>query len=123
MAVPLVAIFKIPRVPLNKWTVTTAGIGGFVIIGGLLAAMNYNHPFTTNARLYFFTMAIVPQVKGRVIEVPVKPNVPLKKGDPLFKLDAAPANSSSSRNGRHSRKLNRMSSSSRPRSIKLRRTF
>jgi multidrug resistance efflux pump len=62
-----VAIFKILRVPLNKWTVTTAGIGGFVIIGGLLAAMNYNHPFTTDARLYFFTTAIVPQVKGRVV--------------------------------------------------------
>jgi len=47
-----VAIFKILRVPLNKWTVTTAGLGGVVIIGGLLAGMNYNHPFTTDARLY-----------------------------------------------------------------------
>jgi multidrug resistance efflux pump len=85
-----VAIFKILRVPLNKWTVTTAGVGGVVIIGGLLAGMNYNHPFTTDARLYFFTTAVVPQVKGRVVEVPVTPNVPLKKGDVLFKLDAAP---------------------------------
>jgi multidrug resistance efflux pump len=85
-----VAVFKILRVPLNKWTVTTAGIGGVVIIGGLFAGMNYNHPFTTDARLYFFTTAIVPQVKGRVVEVPVKPNVPLKKGDTLLKLEAAP---------------------------------
>jgi multidrug resistance efflux pump len=85
-----VAIFKILRVPLNKWTVTSASVGGVVIIGGLLAGMNYNHPFTTDARLYFFTTPIIPQVKGRVIEVPVKPNVALKKGDPLFKLDSAP---------------------------------
>jgi multidrug resistance efflux pump len=85
-----VAIFNILRVPLNKWTVTTAGIGGVVIIGGLLAGMNYNHPFTTDARLYFFTTPIVPQVKGRVVEVPVRPNAALKKGDPLFKLDSAP---------------------------------
>lgn len=85
-----VAIFKILRVPLNQWTVTAAGIGGVVIIGGLLAGMNYNHPFTTDARLYFYTTPIVPEVKGRVVEVPAKPNMVLKKGDPLFKLDSAP---------------------------------
>lgn len=85
-----VAIFKLLGVALNKWTVTTAIIGAVVIVGGLLAGMNYNHPFTTDARLYFFTTPIVPQVRGRVIEVPVKPNVALKKGDPLFKIDPAP---------------------------------
>jgi multidrug resistance efflux pump len=85
-----IAIFKIFRVPLNRWTVTTAGIGGVAIVGGLLAGMNYNHPFTTDARLYFFTTPIIPQVKGRVVEVPVKPNVALKKGDPLFRIDPAP---------------------------------
>lgn len=85
-----VVIFKILSVPLTKWTVTTAGVGGVVIVGAILAGMNYNQPFTNDARLYFFTTAIVPQVKGRVIEVPVKPNVPLKKGDTLFRLDAAP---------------------------------
>ena len=85
-----VAIFKILRVPLNKWTVTTAGLGGVVIIGGLLAGMNFNHPYTTDARLYFFTTPIIPQIKGRVVEVLVKSNVHVKKGDPLFKLDAAP---------------------------------
>jgi multidrug resistance efflux pump len=85
-----VVIFKLLRVPVNKWTVTTAGIGGVVLIGGLLVTMNYNHPFTTDARLYFVTTPIVPQVKGRVVEVPVKPNVALKRGDPLLKLDPRP---------------------------------
>jgi multidrug resistance efflux pump len=85
-----VLIFKILRVPVNKWTVTTASIGGVVLVGGLLFAMNYNHPFTTDARLYFYTTPIVPQVKGRVVEVAVKPNTPLKQGDPLFKLDPRP---------------------------------
>ena len=33
---------------------------------------------------------IVPQVKGRVIEVPVEPNRPVKKGDVLFKIDPTP---------------------------------
>lgn len=85
-----VVIFKILGVALSRWSVTTAVIGAMVVVGGLLAGMNYNHPFTTDARLYFFTTPIIPQVKGRVVEVPVKPNVPLRKGDPLFKLDPAP---------------------------------
>lgn len=85
-----VVIFKILRVPVNRWSVTTAGIGGVVIIGGLLLAMNYNHPFTTDARLYFYTTPIIPEVKGCVIDVPVQPNVALKKGDLLFKIDPRP---------------------------------
>lgn len=83
-------IFRILHVPLNRWTVTAACIGGVAIVGGLLAGMNYNHPFTTDARIYFFTTPIVPQVKGRVVEVSVRPNAALKKGDPLFEIDPAP---------------------------------
>jgi multidrug resistance efflux pump len=49
--------------------------------------MNYNHPFTRQARLYFYTTPIVPVVRGEVIEVPVQANVPLKKGDVLFRID------------------------------------
>ena len=52
--------------------------------------MNYNHPFTTQARLYFAVTPILPGVRGRVMEVPVTPNVPLKEGDVLFKLDPRP---------------------------------
>jgi multidrug resistance efflux pump len=33
---------------------------------------------------------IVPQVKGRVTEVPVEPNRPVKKGDVLFRIDPTP---------------------------------
>lgn len=82
-----VGIFKILRLPVNQWTVATAGAGGVVIVGGLLLGMNYNHPFTTDARLYFFTTPITPQVKGRIIEVTIRPNVPLKAGAALFKID------------------------------------
>jgi multidrug resistance efflux pump len=85
-----VVIFKLLRVPLNQWTVTTAGLSGVVVVGGLLVAMNYNHPFSTEGRLYFYTTPIVPQVKGRVIEVAVKSNVAVKKGDSLFRIDPRP---------------------------------
>ena len=52
--------------------------------------MNYNHPFATDGRLYFYTTPITPTVQGIVIEVAVRPNVPLMKGDVLFRLDPRP---------------------------------
>lgn len=85
-----VVVFKLLRVPVNKWSVTTAGLGGVVVVGGLLVTMNYNHPFTTDARLYFYTTPIVPTVKGHVVEVTVRPNVPLTAGDLLFRIDPRP---------------------------------
>jgi multidrug resistance efflux pump len=83
-------IFKLFRIPLNKWTVPTAVLGGMFIIGFILLVMNYNQPFSKEARLYFYTTPIVPLIRGPVIEVPVQSNVPLKKGDVLFKVDPRP---------------------------------
>jgi multidrug resistance efflux pump len=82
-----VAIFKIFRIPANKWTLSTAALGGLFMIGFILLIMNYNHPFTANARVYFATTPIIPDVKGRVVEVPVKNNELLKQGDVLFRID------------------------------------
>ena len=83
-------IFKIFRIPVNQWSLATATLGGLIGIVLLLLVMNYNHPFTTQARLYFTVTPILPGVRGRVIEVPVTPNVPLKEGDVLFKIDPRP---------------------------------
>jgi multidrug resistance efflux pump len=74
----------VPERPRHR--VATAAVGGVVLVGGLVLGMNYNHPFTTDGRIYFNTTAIAPTVQGRVTEVPVKPNVPLKGGDTLFKI-------------------------------------
>ena len=85
-----VAVFKIFRIPVNKWTVPTAVLGGLFMIAAILLVMNYNHPFTATARIYFATTPILPTVKGRVIEVPVTSNTPLKEGDELFRIDPRP---------------------------------
>ncbi|MFL9628242.1 HlyD family secretion protein [Aeromonas jandaei] len=85
-----VAIFKIFRIPLNKWTVPTAALGGVILIGTLIMLMNYNHPYSEMARNYYLSTPIVPLVKGRVVEVPVQANQPVKKGDVLFRLDDEP---------------------------------
>jgi multidrug resistance efflux pump len=83
-------VFKAFKIPVNQWSLATAAFGGIVGIALLLLFMNYNHPFTTNARIYFTVTPILPTVKGRVIEVPVKTNTPLKEGDELFRIDPKP---------------------------------
>lgn len=85
-----VGVFKVFKIPLNKWTVPTAVLGGVVLIGALLLLMNYNHPYTDRALMLFSTVPIVPEVAGTVVEVPVKPNTPLAKGDVLFQIDPTP---------------------------------
>ncbi len=83
-------IFKVFKIPVNKWTLTTAVLGGVVLIGHVLMGMAYYHPASRQARIFYVATQIVPNVKGKVIEVPVRPNEPLKKGDVLFKIDPTP---------------------------------
>jgi len=85
-----VAIFKIFRIPLNKWSVPTAALGGVVMISAIFIVMNYNHPYSEISRDYFITTPIVPAVSGTVVEVPVTPLTALKQGDILFRLDPEP---------------------------------
>lgn len=85
-----IAIFKIFRIPLNKWTVPTAVLGGVVLIGALILGMNYNFPYTDIGKQVFRTVPVVSQTRGRVMSVPVPPNQMLHKGDVLFTLDPTP---------------------------------
>ena len=85
-----VVIFKVFNIPLTKWTVPTAALGGIVLIGTLIFVMNYNHPYSEISREYFVTTPVVPVVSGTVVEVPVTPMANLKKGDILFKIDPIP---------------------------------
>ncbi|HMF24807.1 MAG TPA: HlyD family secretion protein [Pseudolabrys sp.] len=83
-------VFKLFKIPVNQWSLATAALGGIIGIALLLLIMNYNHPFTKNARIYFSVTPVLPTVRGRVIEVPVKENAPLKEGDVLFRIDPKP---------------------------------
>jgi multidrug resistance efflux pump len=83
-------VFKIFKIPVNGFTLLTAALGGIALISFLLIAMNYNHPFSKEARFYFNTTPIVPAVSGLVVDVPVKGNTHLKAGDVLFQIDPTP---------------------------------
>ena len=83
-------VFKVFKVPVNKWTSTTAVLGGVASIGFLLLMMGMYHPFTKEARIYSLTTPVLPTVKGRVIEVNVKNGDRIRKGDTLFRIDPEP---------------------------------
>ena len=83
-------VFKVFKIPVNQWSLATAALGGIVGIVLILLIMNYNHPFTTNARIYFSVTPVLPGVRGRVLEVPAQANAPLKEGAVLFRLDPKP---------------------------------
>lgn len=85
-----IAVFKIFKIPVNGFSLLTAALGGVGLIGALVLGMNYNHPFTSQARFYFATTPIIPAVSGTVIDVPVTPNTLLQKGDVLFRIDPVP---------------------------------
>lgn len=85
-----VVVFKVFKIPLNKWSVPTAVLGGIVLIGTLIFLMNYNHPYSEISREYFVTTPIVPAVSGNVVSVSAQPLVALKQGDVLFNLDPEP---------------------------------
>ena len=80
-------IFKFFKIPLNKWSVPTAVLGGIILIGSLLLLMNYNHPYTERAQMVTVTLPIIPEVQGVVVEVTANANQKLKKGDFLFRVD------------------------------------
>ena len=76
------------------WNITSQVIVVIIPIVGLTAMillLNIYAPSSSDVRVFKYTVSIVAQVKGRVIEVPVEEgNVPVKKGDVLFKIDPTP---------------------------------
>ena len=54
----------------------------------LITVVLYHHPSSTNVISLFRTISLFPEVGGRVTKVYVDYNQPVKKGDPLFKMDS-----------------------------------
>ncbi|QDS88404.1 Inner membrane protein YiaV precursor [Rosistilla ulvae] len=81
---------KFKLVPITTYTVCTAVLGGMVMLIGLLILLSVCHPVSHDGRFYSTVTQIVPQVRGKVISVPVKTNAPLKAGDVLFRIDPKP---------------------------------
>ena len=63
---------------------------GVVMIGAIVFAWWSFAPTTLDGRAVQFVIPIVPNVKGVVIEVPIKGTQVVNKGDVLFKIDPTP---------------------------------
>src|SRR3954471_10796853 len=61
-----------------------------VAIAALLLLLNMIAPTTSEVRVVKYVVPVVSQVRGRVVQVPVENNRPVKKGDLLFAIDPTP---------------------------------
>jgi multidrug resistance efflux pump len=60
-----------------------------LLLVGLFIPMGWGAP-SGPALIGRQSVAIVPDVSGEVVEVPVQPNIPLRAGDVLFRIDPTP---------------------------------
>lgn len=84
------ALVKFKILPWNTPVQVTVVIIPIVALTALILALNVVAPSSADVRVIKYTINVVPQVRGRVIEVPVEPNRPVKKGEVLFRIDPTP---------------------------------
>ncbi|HEY1543442.1 MAG TPA: biotin/lipoyl-binding protein [Xanthobacteraceae bacterium] len=68
-----------------RWGITSC----LILTVLLITTIFYNHPSTKNVTMYFRAVPILPEVNGRVAEVYLKISGPIKKGEPIFRLDSS----------------------------------
>jgi multidrug resistance efflux pump len=56
-------------------------------MAAMILTLNVVAPSTADVRVVKYVVQVIPQVRGRVIEVPVEPNRLVKKGELLFRID------------------------------------
>ena len=82
--------FKFELLPWNRNSqLASAGIGIAMILV-IVFSMNIFQPYSQDVRVYMHIVQITPRVTGRVIDVPVRANVPVKAGGVLFRIDPEP---------------------------------
>jgi len=82
---------KFKWLPWNTVSQVTVAIIPIVALTILILVLNAVAPSSADVRVFKYTVPIVSQVRGRVIEVPVEEgNRLVKKGDVLFRVDSTP---------------------------------
>ena len=82
---------KLKWLPWNTTSQVTVAIIPIVGLTVLILTLNVVAPSSADVRVYKYTVPIVSQVRGRVIEVGVEEgNRLVKKGDVLFRIDPTP---------------------------------
>jgi len=82
--------FKFKLLPWNITSQVIVATLPIIGISCLILFLNIYAPSSADVRVVNYVIPINPIVKGLVIEVPIEPNRPIKKGDVLFKIDPTP---------------------------------
>jgi multidrug resistance efflux pump len=85
----LFLLVKLKIVPFNLFWKVSPAIVFALLLFGLFIPMGWGAP-QGSALVVRNSVAIVPNVAGEVLDVPVQPNAPLKAGDVLFRIDPVP---------------------------------
>ncbi|MBN9085305.1 MAG: HlyD family secretion protein [Reyranella sp.] len=85
----LFGLVKLRIVPFNTFWKISPAIVLVLLLFGLFIPMGWGAP-EGSAVVVRNSVAIVPDVAGEVIEVPVTANTPIKAGDVLFRIDPVP---------------------------------
>jgi multidrug resistance efflux pump len=82
---------KLKWLPWNTVSQVTVVIIPIVALTALILSLNVFAPSSHDVRVFKYTVPIVSQVRGRVIEVPIEEgNRLVHKGDVLFRVDPTP---------------------------------
>jgi|SRR3954471_12113353 multidrug resistance efflux pump len=82
---------KLKWLPWNTTSQVTVAIIPIVGLTAMILTLNVVAPSSADVRVYKYTVPIVSQVRGRVVEVPVdEGNRLVKKGEVLFRIDPTP---------------------------------
>ena len=81
---------KFKWLPWNTTSQVTVVIIPIVALSAMILTLNVVAPSSSDVRVVKYVVQVVPQVRGRVLEVPVEPNRPVKKGELLFRIDPTP---------------------------------
>jgi multidrug resistance efflux pump len=82
--------FKFKWLPWNITSQVITVTIPIIAIGILILLLNIGAPSSSDVRVINNSIQIVPRVTGRVTEVPIETNRPIKKGDVLFRIDPVP---------------------------------
>jgi multidrug resistance efflux pump len=81
---------KFKLLPWNTKSQVIVAIIPIVGLTVLILTLNVVAPSSADVRVIKYVVQVIPQVKGRVIDVPAEGNRPMKKGDVLFRIDPTP---------------------------------
>ena len=78
---------KLKWLPWNTTSQVIVVIIPIVAMAALILTLNVVAPSTNDVRVIKYVVQVIPQVRGRVTEVPVEPNRLVKQGELLFRID------------------------------------